>query len=383
MALPISVKADNSISIHCNPSEVLKNGTTSCTINGTSSTTITSVDLNVVLDSGLEIVGGVTLPTGYQGNYDNGQISIYGFENTGTNWKIASFNLKVSSAGTIKLNNVTFNDSDPAIETYSVHNASVNLTIKEDTPVQVSGLKSFSASPGTYTGDMINIKTASLKLSSDVSTFKIEAVPNNETDTVTCKNGHPNENGEEPLLNCNSIQFVGNGGNNNMLVHIYVGSEKYILSVTKEAGIDVGKPELDTLTIGSVTVKLEPGKYDYGPIELNDVSNYLVSWTLKDSANYEVAYYGGNSTTRSGAGFVNIQIIPKDDSSGLNTVTYSIEVVETGKGGQPTSNPTIRPSDTNSNPQTGGTSATIMAVILFLSLGASIYFYQKNMSSYN
>lgn len=393
LLFPVNVHAmTGGLSISCSPSTVRANGAVTCTITGTSDEVVSAVEAQItILNDKVTIASFSKDDVWATGNINTANYINVSTENSTIkdSFTVGTLSLRISGDANepndirVNIQNVSFTDKDDnkisdgltgGYATFSIEGQSE----QQETP---KGLKSLDVTGGVVGGDIIKNMAANVTLSSDTTSFGIVAVANNENDQIVCKNVD-----EDTVLNCGNIEFKTSGGKDSMNIHVEVGEgenlETYSLIVTKDIPATISDPELATLTVGGQTVALESGKIEGYTVTLENINNYLINWTLKDSDNYEVTNFTSNPTTHSGVGEFGITIEPKDKSSGLKSVTYSIRVDKAG-GNPATQQPTQKPTPITNNPGTGGTSAAIMAIILFLSLGASIYFYQRNMSSYN
>ena len=397
LLFPINVYAmTGGLKIMCSPSSVKANEVVTCTITGTSDEAVSKIEAQVVyINENVSVTSLTKDDVWSTGSIGNNNVFNVSTENSTIkdNFTVGTLKLKIGINATepvdvnVLIQNISFTDNNGNKVSEGLTGDSATFSIDgvnepqgpttEPTPT-VKGLKSLNITNGelvsgfdkTKDSFVANLSTA------DVTSFAIEAIPENANDGIICRNSHTAE-----VLDCSNISYIQSGNNNDMLIEIVVGSgdtqETYKLSILKP----VSKvPELASLTIGGKSVNLVSGKTKDYEVVLDNISNYLVSWTLVDSDDFHVTNLDNNPTTHSGE-FLTLEVAPKDKSSGLSTAMYEIKVVLAG--GKATEQPTQKPVTPNSNPQTGGTSAVIMAIILFLSLGASIYFYQRNMSSYN
>lgn len=389
LLFPVNVHAlTGSLYVSCSPSTVRASETVTCTITGTSDDDVKAIEAQVsILNDKVSIQSFTKNDSWMTGNIENTKYFNVSVENSTIkdNFTVGTLTLKISVDANepndvrVNIQNVSFTDKDDNVVSDGITGGYATFSIEgksepQETPT-AKGLKSLDVSGGKVMS-LFPDYSGVIQLNSDTSTFGISAVPNNNEDSVVCKNEDLSQE-----FDCNNISFVGNP---TMNIKIVVGSGDnqvtYTINIFKE-NPTISVAELQTLTVGGQSVNLESGKIDGYKVILENVSNYLISWTLKDSDHYEVTNFTSNPTSHNGEGEFVITIEPKDKSSGLKPVTYSIQVIKAG--GNSTNQSTQRPVNPSNNPQTGGTSAAIMAIILFLSLGASIYFYQKNMSSYN
>ncbi len=395
LLFPVNVHAiTGGLNISCSPSTVRASGTVTCTITGTSDEIVSAVEAQVTMLTDKATIASFTKNDAWTtGSLDDNKYFNVSVENSTIkdSFTIGTLTLNISENANetndirVNIQNVSFTDANDnkVSEGLSGGSATFSIEGKSEPQDTLKGLKSLDIINGVLSPSFSSSFTGGrVDLNADTTTFGISAVANNPDDNIACKN----VDDANSVLTCNNIEFKTTGGKESMAIHIEVGEGEslvsYSLIVIKNVPDTIANPELTSLTIGGKTVELQSGKYDGYVVELENVNSYEVSWTLKDDDNYQVVNLS-NPTIRTAEGEFIIQIEPKDKTAGLKSENYYIKVVKAG--GNPTEQPTQSPKPVTpgNNPQTGGTSAAIMALILFLSLGASIYFYQRNMSSYN
>ena len=378
-----AIAISGNLTVNCTSTEVKPGDTVNCTIKGTTDDSVGSLKMNVDLGSELSIIA-FNNASGWQGELIDDKISLYNSNQVQNTFDIGTLSVKVSdsaSSGTtlIQFKNIEFNN-DVDNTKATIENKEVEITISNQTVV-AKGLKSLTPTGGNFGVQFSSTQLAYLlTLNSNVTTFSLSAVAENASDTITFTNADTNE-----TLDPTNITFATSGGNENMVIHIDVGSGDnkvtYSVGVRKDITAENGSFELSSLKVGDQTVTLISGKYEYN-VTLNDISSYEVIADLKDRENYEIKN-STNLSPRSGDGDFTIIVSPKDSSSGLKGVTYTISVTKNSNGNSsPAPSSSVTPS-TPTNPQTGGVVSVIMALILFASFGASIYYYKKNMGYFN
>jgi len=379
LLIPINVKAaTGSLQVNCTPTTVNPGGTVACTVKGTSEEDVGSLKMMVQLGDGLSIVN-FTKNADWEGGLNDSRISLYNENQVKNTFDIGILNLKVNDSAavgqvSIGFNDILFsNDEDPDVN-IEVANKEVNITISTASAV---GLKTLKPSVGTLQPQFVPADTTktgyALTIPADAATFGFTATAENSNDTITFKNGDD----ETQTLDPSSITFSPSGGNSSMSIKIYVGEFVYTIIVSKDVQVDDKGYELTSLKVGSETINLTSGKYDY-EVTLKDVSSYMVVATLNDPEKYEILTNLENAKT--GAGSFTIITAARDSSSGLEGQTYTITVKE---GSAPSSSYVPPSSSTPVNPPTGGALSIVVALILMASFGASIYFYKRNMGYFS
>jgi hypothetical protein len=380
---PITVNAlSGTLSMSCSPSEAKAGDIITCSLSGTTDTDIYGVTGTFDLPDGIEINSqNITFADdNWEGKTINGnKIAPYMGNPANGSFQIGSIKFKLSDSisegsKTIKLTDVKFYDLD---DNYSVSDATVSVTVGSGSePVETEkGLKNLSITNGTLGRPFSSLDNdtgyAVLLDSETTTTFGISATSKNANDTIVIKNGHT-----DATLNASSIEFNPPSGQTNMQVKIYVGEGDnqviYTLNVARPVPQEVEGGELATLTVGGKNVTLSSSKYEY-EVTLDDVSSYTVDATLKDSENYEFSSFFVPPKVLSGEGQVLITINHKENL--VEQVSYTITIKKAGSSATPSQKPPV-------NPSTGGTSAFIMAIVLIASLGVAMYYYKKNMQSF-
>ena len=306
----------------------------------------------------------------------------------------ASTTCSVNEAGTVTFTltgtiTTAGTDENPDGETINLNETlDVTITADEEKP---KGLASITVTGGTLspsfdsntnTGYVITLNSA------ETTSFSINAVaksPNVDNVTARRETGEGYQN-----INLNNISFVTGGNNSTMLIEIVVGEgereKKYEIQVVRPTQIE--KPKLTKLAIDGENVNLVNGVYDYEVI-MDEQDSYYITATIADTTNYmfnEFLVPPIKTTSKD----IEIGIVPKDPSAGLDSVTYHIviknNVIEPVT--TPQQNTTKKPSGGSSggnieNPQTGSTPMIIVSIMLISSLLLSMHLYKKNINGYN
>lgn len=412
LVLPGSVNAlTGNISISCTPNEVKKGGTFKCTVSGSSSpSSITELKAKVTLSEGLSFVTYtegkeiyLKLLDGWQGDTDLGgnredpngnYIDVHIDDPTDTNFNVAEFTVKVADnidadSVSVGLSNVEY--WPPSGSSASITSASTTVKISsgssEPEEPKTSYLKSFSVtSGGVLMGSFDKTKeTIGISLiDSDTTKFSISAVAENENDKIVATN----YKGDSIALD--NVTFNADSGKTEMSINITVGSGdtamRYVVLVSRPLPPSVGQPTLASLIVGGNNINLSDGKEDYTiTLSNNIISSYQVNATLSDSKNFSFSEYTLSllDTDMSGEKTLQIEVVPKDSSSGYGSKTYTVTVKKVNSTQKPSSTKTGNSSNIYKNPDTGRSSAIVVGILLIVSFGASLYFYKKNMSEYN
>ncbi len=381
--IPFSVKAaTGSLQVTCSPTTAKPGDMVSCTLKGTTDGNVGSLAITIAESSNLAL-SGFTNSTGWNGELVGKKISLYNADEVTGTFDIGTLKVKVSDNATVGTANLTFSqitfNSDVANTTTKVDNKEVNITISEES--QASGLKSLTPTVGMFGGQFTTDNSGYLlTIPGSATTFGFTYEPVNAGDTVKFFNSDTNQE-----LDPSNITFATSGGNAAMLIRIEVGAgdskTDYSVAVKKEVQEENKGYELSKLTVGDQEVSLVSGQYEY-TVTLNNTTSYKVTADLKDRTNYQITNL---IEQRTGEGSFTIIVAPKDNSSGLQGQTYTINVK--GSGNSSNSSSSSKPSSVapapSYNPPTGGALSVIVALVLAASFGASIYFYKKNMGYFS
>ena len=380
VAFPYYVKADTAaISVSCDSTTVRPGDTISCTLEGVTDTEITEVVIKSTLSSQLTYTSFTRNDDKWQGDGDDGFISLYRADEVTGTFPIGVVRIKVNDnategQATIEFNNIKFSAGRKVI---NGTNNTTTITITNEVATS-KGLQSLTPIGGTLGPQFVSTgKAYVLTIPGNATSFGLHAVAYDSDDEIVFLAGES----KTPVTDPSNIAFTTDVGKTQMMVYIEVGSgnrmETYTIGVKKDVSAGISN-ELSSLTVGDQVVTLISGKYDDYNVILNDVSSYQVIADLNDRENFEIRNLD-NLSPRSGEGPFTIIIDPKDSASGLEGVTYTINVVKSGDAPQPSS---VKPSSSSHivNPTTGGAAPIVMAIILIASFGVSIYYYRKNIS---
>ena len=383
---PMIVNADTaSVIINCNPTTVKAGDTFTCTLKGNSDAQITDVDIRVSLGSNLTYGTFTENSTVWkQGDGEDARITLNAVDAATGTFDIGTFTVTVSSGATdgttsVGVTNVQFYKGKTKI---AGSDNSIPITISNAQATEKK-LKSLVANPNvlspSFSPDEVGY---TLILSGDVSTFSLTATAQN-VENISFVNPDDGK-----TLDPTNISFYTAPGKAEMMILICLdrttcteNEHDYYVMVSKETSVDEHAGELSKLKVGDQEQTLTSGLYEY-TVELNDTSSYQVETDLIDRASYTITYQGlfdNNNGIGRGEGQFVINILPKDNSSGLPSRQYKVTVVKAG--GSTTVTPTKAPTTTKpigTNPPTGGISSVIMGIVLMAAFGLSIYYYRKN-----
>ena len=388
LLFPLKVMAaDDSLTITCTPSSATAGSNVSCSVSASVNHLLGSLSMKPTVSSGLSIVSFERDAVWPMGELSNKGLSVLNSSSfaAGT-YNIGILNIKVDDSATIGDKTITFTDiefnDDENDRTYEVANVTSTITVVENQvtpPTPSTHYLSSLSSTTSNISPMFN-KTESgysLIIPATATTFNLVATAETTGDTITFKNRDTGA-----TLDASNITFVTDTGKSGMMIDIYVGdvddTPEYSVAVTKDVPANTNTNELSSLKVGDQTVTLVSGKHDY-VVELSDVSSYTVVADLNDRTNFRITNL---VSPRTGEGTFTFDIEPVDNASGLTGVTYTIQVKKIGGGSTPTSKTTKTAAPSN-NPNTGGVTSVLMALVLVVSFGASIYFYKRNMKYFS
>ena len=297
LLFPINVYAmTGGLKITCSPSSVKANEVVTCTITGTSDEAVSKIEAQVVyINENVSVTSLTKDDVWSTGSIGNNNVFNVSTENSTIkdNFTVGTLKLKIGINATepidvnVLIQNISFTDNngnkvsegltgDSA--TFSIDGVNEPQGPTTDPTPTVKGLKSLNITNGELVSGFDKTKdsfVANLS-NADVTSFAIEAIPENANDGIVCRNSHTAE-----VLDCSNIFYIQSGNNNDMLIEIVVGSgdtqETYKLSILKP----VSKvPELASLTIGGKSVNLVSGKTkDYEVVfELNKAEPCTLAW---------------------------------------------------------------------------------------------------------
>ena len=384
--LPTRINAlVGNIGIICSDANIKSGDEVTCTISGNTDEAIKLIEANITTTDNLQLVSSeLSLQEGWSGStIDNSKISVSTDSRVG-NFTIGSFKIKAIDTATngsasVGISSISFVDVSNNSNTIS--NTSYVITI-DNNDNNLTGLSSLNVTGGTLSPFFVpNTKSYTLVIDSD--NFGIEAIPANIGDQISIINTDDNTE-----LNASNIIFSSKSGSMSIEIRVGTGDRlvTYSLIVSKKIS-DNDIKYLSSLTIGGKTISLVNGKYDY-EVSLNDTSSFTVRAVLEDSSKYLIENLNGNIesgiyeiTTNNTS--LAIIIKPKDATTGLEGVIYSVTVKKINEQDTSSSNPTDSSQNNISNPQTGNISVFVITLILISSLIISLNMYKKNIENYD
>ncbi|MBQ8219392.1 MAG: hypothetical protein IJZ79_06540 [Bacilli bacterium] len=384
--LPTRINAlVGNIGIICSDANIKSGDEVTCTISGNTDEAIKLIEANITTTDNLQLVSSeLSLQEGWSGStIDNSKISVSTDSRVG-NFTIGSFKIKAIDTATngfasVGISSISFVDVSNNSNTIS--NTSYVITI-DNNDNNLTGLSNLNVTGGTLSPFFVpNTKSYTLVIDSD--NFGIEAIPANIGDQISIINTDDNTE-----LNASNIIFSSKSGSMSIEIRVGTGDRlvTYSLIVSKKIS-DNDIKYLSSLTIGGKTISLVNGKYDY-EVSLNDTSSFTVRAVLEDSSKYLIENLNGNIesgiyeiTTNNTS--LAIIIKPKDATTGLEGVIYSVTVKKINEQNTSPSNPTDSSQNNISNPQTGNISVFVITLILISSLIISLNMYKKNIENYD
>lgn len=391
---PIRVYAlTGTVSMNCGDNKVKAGGTISCSVTGTTDTPIFGVQAKAHVEGSASLTGFVSSnsdiwtysgvkddhvtvwvatasETGANGNFGIGSISL----NVAENAEPGNVNISLSDYVFVVRNA----DRDVNV-TEGITGSGVTINIVADETPSVSsdtGLRSLSCTTegcDVYPPFSDGVYSYVVYLDSDsINSFSISAVAKDTDDSIVFTNADTDER-----LDPSSISFKTTGGKSDMHIKVKVGSGEslveYDLLVSKASN---SVAELASLTVGNKTINLVSGTYTYN-VELTDVTTFQIKATPKDSENFVVDdTYLNRDFNESGS--YGILVSPKDNSSGIGSQMYIINVVKRNSS----SSSTVTPSNPTVNPKTGSFTTVVMAIVLIVSLFVTLHLYKNNIAGY-
>ncbi len=371
LVLPITAHAA-SINISCGDGKVKAGDTINCVVKGQSDAGVTVTEIEATLDFPSSLTAQTFTPNGWEGNsIANGKIEVYGDGATGS-FNIGTLSIKVNDSfngsAVITLKNVIYYNSTDS-DGKEVPNSSTTLTENISHYLKSLTVTNGTLSPNfdaTKTGYVIALESAT------TASFGINAVADNNSDTVVITNGHTGTT----ITNPSNIAFETSGGNKSMLLKIVVGDAvEYTIAVSRPTPPVTSSGELASLTVGGKSISLVSGQTNY-TVTLSSITSFQVNATLKDSENFEFQDLTFPTTWSSNANATSnvIRIVTRAKSDYSKTMEYNITVNKASSSGGNNG------GGVTTNPKTGGSAAIIMGIVLIISFGATIFFYKRNMS---
>ena len=395
ISFPFKVNAlTGTLSINCGDNKVKVGGTITCSVTGTTDTTIYGIEAKVSMDataalSAFNVSSGavwhtfgvkgdgstvyaITKSAGVNGSFDVGSFALTFPENIqpgNVTISLSDFDFVIKNA----------NDKTEDV-TEGITGSGVTINVVEGDDPSVSedkGLKILTCtSEQCYISPPLSDGETSYGVwleNNSINSFSISAVAKNSEHSVVFTDYDTGE-----TLNPDNITFKTSGGKSSMLINISVGTGSNLVTyalVVQKASTEVAR--LGSLTVGGKTINLVNGVYDYD-IALGNVDGFKINATVADSANFEITNPEILDREFSASGYYNIDVAPKDSSSGISSQRYILNISLTTSGGSTPSTP----SNPTVNPKTGSFTAIVMAIVLILSLFATLYLYKQNMAGY-
>lgn len=214
----------------------------------------------------------------------------------------------------------------------------------------------------------------------------------------TCKEVTVNFSSENFCGSAECLAFKPSVGDN-VQINVYVGStlNKSFYVIKELTQTETLDASLKYLKVWGHEIKLVEGQTIY-PLDVPaNVSDYTVVAELSDPDNFIWDDEDNPSKYNFKTDTINLIIRPKDtEAVGAKEVVYVVVINQDGgtNSGQPSSSApssssSNRPASSSpisnnnvSNPQTSGISQFVIAIILFVSLLATLSLYKKNMEEY-
>lgn len=299
------------------------------------------------------------------------------------------FNLKykVNGNGSVKIKNITCTSAESTPRNSSVSDISVDLKIKDYT--NITTLSKLSVSGGQMT-PAFSSNNLNYNVKLENSTFSLTMSATNEK----YQNNIKVTDGEGNVLNPSNINFDNHGGQNIMNVLITVTGENSDSKTQYSLLLNYEQKELDnslaSLKVAGKDITLETGKTNYEITVDSGTKFFDVEATLKDSENFQfkVGNEPGRVNMNSDVVAVALIVEPKSNTTGAESITYTLKVSRKKNSGGGTGN-NEKPSGgsvgtgSNGNPETGDVPMFLMAFILIASLVGSIILYRKNLEGYS
>ena len=241
MVMPLVANAATvSVSINCTPNEINGGEGTACLIKGSSDFDVSRITIDIAYGYQLSVESYLSA-AGFNGGITKNKIDTSRAEN-----ELVSGGFNIGTLNIIALNeilsgvvsefeptdvilqNVIFYDAEGNEFSASPISTSINVTYESDTP---GGLSTLNIVNGTITSVLEeNGYVYDVTLDSyDTTTFGIDAVAGNSSDTITFVNGDSNQ----AITNPANIAFVPAGNNGKMTIKMNVGSATYTFIVTR------------------------------------------------------------------------------------------------------------------------------------------------------
>ncbi len=380
--IPHEVKAfTGSVTISCNPKSLSGAGTVKCTLKGTADANITTVKGTVVLPTGASITKFELADGWTQNDYADNKINPYRENEITGNFDIGTLTISFSSSASEGNNNISVKDitylNDSDINSAPDSNAE---TIEI---VNGIGLSNLEVTGGQLSPQFnTNKKAYILTLGVNATSFGLNATPYKSGEAVVVTNNDTNNT----ISNLSSIAFAPQSGKESMSLTIKVGTGdrevKYNILVQRELPAEIGTPTLASLTVGGSDILISSEDIT---VSVNNLNSYQLRAALSDKDNFHFVTSNLPSGCTASNGVLTCNL------KGANSMPIIIEANAGGAGGSKTYIVTIKSSSqggsgttsTSGNPQTGNTAGAVMALILIISFGASLFLYKRNIQNFN
>ena len=358
--IPHEVKAfTGSVTISCNPKSLSGAGTVKCTLKGTADANITTVKGTIVLPTGASITKFELADGWTQNDYADNKINPYRENEITGNFDIGTLTISFSS---------------------SASEGNNNISVKDITYLNDSDINSAPDS-NAETIEIVNgIGLSNLEV--NATSFGLNATPYKSGEAVVVTNNDTNNT----ISNLSSIAFAPQSGKESMSLTIKVGTGdrevKYNILVQRELPAEIGTPTLASLTVGGSDILISSEDIT---VSVNNINSYQLRAALSDKDNFHFVTSNLPSGCTASNGVLTCNL------KGANSMPIIIEANAGGAGGSKTYIVTIKSSSqggsgttsTSGNPQTGNTAGAVMALILIISFGASLFLYKRNIQNFN
>ena len=132
LLIPINTNAlTGNVNINCTSNSLNENSTTTCTLSGYSKEEVSAISMDLTASGNITITN-VSTSNIWQGDGIGGDIDLYTADNKKDNFAIATFQIKVQTAGTGTINatNIIFSDSN--FNENPISNQSLTISIKKE-----------------------------------------------------------------------------------------------------------------------------------------------------------------------------------------------------------------------------------------------------------
>ncbi len=362
---------------------------------------ITACKFKVTPNSGLTLVE-EKATSGWK--LTTGQLYLIETEGVGEkNSVILESEYKVNETSSIKISDIYCEALEPNEAGGKHDDITIDLKIIEGPTIKING-KTIIGSIETLSANKKDFVFSAT--SSDISeqnNIKVEFQETKSGNKIICAGEECLEKtiefSDENLCSTAACQDVKNQIGDHILVKVYSGSTSVKeIYISKEiSSAPTLDPTLKYLKVWGIEVELEKGKTEYEIEVPANVTDYTVEAELSDPDNFVWDDEDRPSKYNFKTNTINLIFHPKNtETIGASTETYVIKIKQDGEqsssepsSSSPPSSSSQPPSSSQSssnkpitNPQTGGISQFIIAIILFVSLLISLSLYKKNMEDY-